>query len=228
LELSVILPAYNGERFIQAAIDSVLSEPRVRQLIVVDDASDDSTLRLVQFLARSEPRIEITRLSSNQGVAAARNRGVSLARFDWLGFIDQDDLWEPARTSALSSILENSQDSIALGRVSHFVDDEVADLAALRWARPEWTSGSHEGWVVGAMLLSAKTFARVGPFNESFRSGTDDLEWFTRVQQRGAEILHAPDVVLKRRLHLANESGSSAPDVLSIVRSHLASRKGKD
>lgn len=230
MEISVILPTFNGANFIRQAIGTVLNEPGVRQLIVVDDASEDGTVHLVRQLARSEPRIEVTRFSSNQGVAAARNRGVSLARFDWLGFIDQDDLWERSRTSVLSRHLHDSPDSIVLGRVRHFFDEEVVSPPALTWARQEWTTQSYSGWVLGAMLVSAKTFKHVGLFDESLKSGTDDFDWFARAQQRGIEILHATEVVLARRLHLSNTSGSKTmigPEILRIVRSHLAVAKGK-
>src|SRR5512135_2005660 len=89
--VSIILPVYNGERYVSQAIESVLSQTYVpTELIVVDDGSIDNSASI----ARSYKEVHFIR-QSNQGVAVARNSGIAAARGTIIAFIDQDDLWTP-------------------------------------------------------------------------------------------------------------------------------------
>src|SRR5674476_440824 len=88
--ISVIIPCFNAERYVCAAIRSVLLQewPQI-QIIVVDDGSDDNSAILVRD---TFPQVKLVR-QPNQGVAAARNRGIELANGDWIAFLDADDVW---------------------------------------------------------------------------------------------------------------------------------------
>src|SRR5512136_96831 len=91
--VSVIIPTYNRCAMVREAIDSVLANRGVEfELIVVDDGSTDNT----RNLARSDARFIYER-TENHGVAAARNRGVELARAPLVAFLDSDDLWMPQK-----------------------------------------------------------------------------------------------------------------------------------
>jgi glycosyltransferase involved in cell wall biosynthesis len=93
-QFSVVIPAYNCERFIGKTIESVLAQTYgAAEIIVIDDGSADETARIVeQYSGRT--RISYVR-QQNQGPSAARNHGVSLARGDWIAFLDADDIWYP-------------------------------------------------------------------------------------------------------------------------------------
>ena len=92
--ISVIIPAYNRARELRNAIDSALAQTRLPiEVIVVDDGSTDET---PEVLARYGDRIRVVR-QSNQGVAAARNAGIAIARGDLLAFLDSDDVWLPRK-----------------------------------------------------------------------------------------------------------------------------------
>ena len=94
LTISVIIPAYNRAGEITHAVDSVLAQTRPPlEIIVVDDGSTDETPEVLQ---RYGERIRVVR-QQNQGVAAARNAGIAIARGDLLAFIDSDDVWTPRK-----------------------------------------------------------------------------------------------------------------------------------
>lgn len=79
--VSVIIPAYNAEGFIETAVRSVLDQTeRDLEVIVIDDASDDGTLMLVEQLAASDHRVRILRNETNEGPSRARNLGIDVAR----------------------------------------------------------------------------------------------------------------------------------------------------
>jgi len=93
MKISVIIPLFNKEHHIQRAIQSVLSQTHQDfELIIVDDGSTDDSFKAATSIL--DPRIRIV-CQENQGVSAARNRGVSEAQSDWVAFLDADDEWLP-------------------------------------------------------------------------------------------------------------------------------------
>ncbi len=94
LQVSIIIPTYNRRAMVCEAIDSVLAQSSQSfELIVIDDGSTDGT---VEHLVRLDPTIRIERIE-HRGPAAARNRGVEMARAPLIAFLDSDDLWAPAK-----------------------------------------------------------------------------------------------------------------------------------
>lgn len=103
--ISVIVPAYNGVEWIESSLRSVLNQtsPVPLEVVVVDDGSTDATVKLVQAL--NDPRVICCSTERNAGVAAARNIGIRRARFDWIAFNDQDDVWCPGRLEKQIALL---------------------------------------------------------------------------------------------------------------------------
>lgn len=94
--VSVIMPAYNAERFIAEAIQSVLAQSETRwELLVIDDCSTDSTRRIVTELANTDARIRLIENEENMGVARTRNRGLELCRGKYVALLDSDDYYKP-------------------------------------------------------------------------------------------------------------------------------------
>ena len=93
-KVSVIMPAYNTEKYIRESIDSVLAQTFTDfELIIVDDGSTDATAAAVQ--SYTDPRIGLIR-QSHQGVSVARNTGLDAAKGDYITFLDSADLYSPA------------------------------------------------------------------------------------------------------------------------------------
>lgn len=94
--VSVIMPAYNCEKTIAKAIDSVLAQDVLLELIVINDCSEDGTDSIVQRYL-SDPNIIYMKNESNLGAAGTRNRGVYLAHGEYIAFLDSDDWWEESK-----------------------------------------------------------------------------------------------------------------------------------
>jgi glycosyltransferase involved in cell wall biosynthesis len=89
--VGVVIPAYNAERFLAAAVESALAQTHPpAQTVVVDDGSSDRTSAIAQRFA---PRVSCI-FQQNAGVAGARNRGAAALRTRWIAFLDADDLWK--------------------------------------------------------------------------------------------------------------------------------------
>jgi teichuronic acid biosynthesis glycosyltransferase TuaG len=96
--VSIVMAAFNSERFISESIKSVLSQSYSHwELLVVDDASTDSTTVVVEGFASNDDRIRLIALSQNVGPAIARNRAIEAASGRYIAFLDSDDLWLPEK-----------------------------------------------------------------------------------------------------------------------------------
>lgn len=95
---SVIIPAYNGEAFIEKSLRSALRQTeRNIEFVVVDDCSTDRTLELVSAIGKEDSRVRAIPLDRNEGHAHAQNIGISHARGEWIALLDQDDWFGPSR-----------------------------------------------------------------------------------------------------------------------------------
>ncbi len=123
-DVSVIIPCYNGERFIRHTIESVLRQTDPpRQTIVIDDGSTDRSAAIVEQLAASSGgAVELVR-QANSGESRARNIGIDRATCAFVAFLDADDLWLPEKTAKQLQALENQPDAVAVHtRVFNFQD----------------------------------------------------------------------------------------------------------
>ncbi len=91
-KISVIIPIYNVEKYINECLDSILSQSLVEiEIICVDDCGSDNSIKIVNKYAENDPRIIIVSHKINSGLGAARNTGMSQAKGEYIGFVDSDD-----------------------------------------------------------------------------------------------------------------------------------------
>lgn len=103
--VSVVIPAYNCEKYIDKAIDSVLMQRVSLELIVINDCSTDETEAVIRRY-QDNPLVRYVRNEKNLGVAETRNRGVRLARGNYVAFLDSDDWWEPDKLEKQLEMIE--------------------------------------------------------------------------------------------------------------------------
>ncbi len=107
--VSVVMPAYNAERFVGEAIVSVLSQAYGDwELIVVDDSSADATCEVASEAIAGEPRARLVSNRENLGVARTRNRGISLANGRYVALLDADDYWLPGKLATQVELAERT------------------------------------------------------------------------------------------------------------------------
>jgi len=100
--ISVIIPVFNGERFLGEAIKSALSQTLPPyEILVIDDGSTDGSAQLAESFG---PPVRVIR-QENRGEAAARNRGIDAAQGDWIAFLDCDDVWKPEKLALQAALL---------------------------------------------------------------------------------------------------------------------------
>lgn len=96
--VSIIMPAFNAERFIGSAIDSVRRQSYTKwELLVTDDGSSDDTAKIVNEVSRVDSRVSFFSNECGKGAASARNNSIRYATGDFIAFLDADDLWNPEK-----------------------------------------------------------------------------------------------------------------------------------
>ncbi len=196
--VSVIIPSYNGARYIRETLESVLGQTYTPlEIIVVDDGSTDATAALVKGIA---PRVTLI-TQARQGHPATRNRGVSAASGRFLSFLDHDDVWTPSKIEAQMNCFRREPSlDLVFGHIQNFFTPEMTD-AETRLVRVPLHP--LPGLLQGAMLATRGAFDRVGPFCEQRDMG-DFLDWYGRAMLLGLKTEMLPDTVLRRRIHATN------------------------
>lgn len=195
--VSVIIPVYNCDRYLEQAIRSVLDQHyRPLELIVVDDGSEDHSADIAQSFK------EVRYLHQpNQGVAAARNTGIAGAHGEFLAFLDADDLWPPNKLSAqVLYMLEHPQTGYTLTSLVNFLEPGT-DWPS--WANNDPRSEGQNAYSPCTLLARKTVFDCIGNFDSRYKIG-EDTEWFVRAKDAEIPFMILSDVVVQRRIHGAN------------------------
>ena len=125
--ISVVMPNYNGHRFVEQAIDSVLSQTYQNfELLIVDDCSEDDSLQLIKRKTQSDSRIRVIALEDNAGVANARNVGIKEAKGEYIALLDNDDLWTKDKLERQLAIAEKGADIVYCSY--DFIDEQNSPI----------------------------------------------------------------------------------------------------
>lgn len=105
--VSIVMPAYNSEKYVAEAINSVLAQTYKNwELLVLDDGSKDNSLQIIEEFSKKDSRIKALPNGRNMGVSATRNRGIELASGEWIAFLDSDDMWHPLKLEKQLKVAE--------------------------------------------------------------------------------------------------------------------------
>jgi glycosyltransferase involved in cell wall biosynthesis len=220
--VSVVLPVYNGADHLRHSIGSVLGQThRSLEILVVDDGSTDDSATVARSFVDSRVRILA---QARAGAAAARNRGLALARGHFFAFLDADDTWEPGKTQRQLAMLAGHPDlDMVFGHAVNFEEVDGRDGVETR------RHAAVPGHCLGTLLVRGASFHRVGPFSTQWRVG-EFLDWYARAIDAGLAHATLPDVVLNRRLHLDNlgiRERHARQDYARVVAGVLARRLGE-
>ncbi len=194
-DVSVVIPVYNGARYLAEAIGSVGIDPPV-EVIVVDDGSDDDSAEV----AAGCESVHLIR-QEHAGVGAARNRGIAAAGCPWIALLDADDLWGDGKLRhQLAAFASSPTLAIAYCLVEEFVTPDLppAERAGVT-ARP----GRHPAPLPSTLLFRREVADRIGEFGGSTTAG-GDLDWQLRARDAGLEMAPVTAAVVYRRLHGSN------------------------
>ena len=196
--VSVILPVFNGARYLAEALRSVLGQTEPPgEVLVVDDGSTDGSSEV----ARGFGPVVTCIMQSHAGLSSALNRGIERARGTLLAFLDSDDLWTERKLSRQLDVLAADERLDAVfAHFEQFVSPELDTAAA-----PDIPEGGRwlPGWLLGCMVIRTEAFHRVGSFDPQWRIGSF-VDWYLRAQDAGLRATMLTDIFMHRRLHTDN------------------------
>lgn len=222
--VSVIVPAYNRERYLAGALDSIfMQDYRPIEVIVVDDGSTDGTARVAESYA------EVCCLCQpHRGVSAARNLGIAASRGEFLAFLDSDDRWVIAEKLSLQVdyLLQHPAIGYCMGKMQNVLE---AGIAMPDWITPKELL-PHDGISPCTMLIRREAFARVGPFDTRFSHG-EDTDWLFRAKEAGLVYTILPELIVHRRIHKTNLMHTRGPQLAlmaKLLQASMARRRGQN
>ena len=221
MEVSVIIPVYNCESWIEESIRSALHHVCVKEIIVVDDGSTDQTLFIVEQLTKENTKILLYQHPGghNQGRSASRNLAISKASYDWIAFLDADDLFLANRFDGI--LRTENIDGVYGITESLFVEydnkqsfekrTEIQQVVAPEKLFAFLTNNSEERFSILTLIVKKSALLDLGGFDEELEIGEDtDLMWriaykYTLCAQK---TIHP---VSQRRVHQFNSYLSTSP-----------------
>jgi len=107
--ISIIIPVYNGSRFLEQTIISAIKQTYTDiEILLIEDCSTDNTLEIAEMLSEKFSAITLLKNQKNIGVAKSRNRGIEIAKGEYIAFLDSDDLWQPQKLEKQINLLKKS------------------------------------------------------------------------------------------------------------------------
>jgi glycosyltransferase involved in cell wall biosynthesis len=241
--VSVIIPAYNAEKFIVQTILSAQSQTyEPKEIIIVDDGSSDGTLALASQFASKDVRVFT---QANKGASAARNKGLGESRGDYIQYLDADDLLADTKIEKqLEAISNCGDDFVYAGKWKVFFQypDELSFQPNVLWkyfnSPIEWliTAWSLQAWMhPSAWLTPRHLIDKAGPWDESL-SLHDDGEFFCRVllQSKGVRFCKDAESYYRKGINdslsstLSPKAIESHYKICQLYERHLLGRRNSD
>ena len=212
MKISVPMPAYNAERFIAEAVESILNQTfRDFELIIVNDGSTDGTLAIAERYAAQDERVTVVS-QPNGGISAARNRGLSVAKGEWIAVMDSDDVAMPDRFERQLDFLAKNPDLAVVSAYVQNIDDKgklIAEyqspLTDRQLVKEVVAQDGLLSFHHSAVLMRREVVQALGGYRGQFDM-LEDCDLWNRIAEQGHGILIQPEYLLKYRLHPSSVS----------------------
>ncbi|MCD8511609.1 MAG: glycosyltransferase [Bacillus sp. (in: Bacteria)] len=237
--ISIIMSVYNGEKYLQEAVDSVLAQTYTNiELIIVNDGSTDSTKSILNTI--KDKRARVIHFKKNRGAAQALNLGIHKAHGEWIAINDADDISYPKRIEEQVNYLKKHPDLVGIGTlVKYFTDHPKLPIKKLKIGekrnnyfqsresiRNQMIFGSPV--IHSSMMFSKEVFMEVGGYNPDYTI-TYDHELWLKLLEKG-DIEKVPKVLLNYRVNpssLAHRNNYKTSNEIQVTSSRAIQRNLK-
>jgi len=219
--ISVLMSVYNAERYLRAAVDSILAQTFSDfEFIIIDDGSADSSPNILLEYSGRDPRVRLT-VRSNKGLTATLNEAIGQARGQFLARMDCDDVSLPERFEKQLAALRADPSLVCVGGHFELIDGKGRLLTRLRppsddEAIQKLLLRGHTAICHPAAMMRRDAVTKVGGYDPYFRT-TQDLDLWLRLGEVG-RFGNVPEVVLKFRQHESSISETRSDEQRRFAR----------
>lgn len=204
--VSVLMPAHNGEKYIEEAVRSVRSQSLPDwELVLIDDCSQDRTWEIVSRLAREDGRIRLYRNGQNLGPARTRNRGLDLCLGEYVALLDCDDVWYPQKLEKQVALAQQTGADIVY--CGYAIVDENGQRRCRDFCVPESTDVKS---TLERSVISCSTALLCKRITEHYRFPVDyyheDLALWLRLLEDGMVAVGTPEILAQYRIHRSSRA----------------------
>lgn len=187
--ISVVCPTFNSARFVTRTLESIVSQTRLPDEVVIsDDGSTDDTVSVVERFFSAHPHVKSSIIrGQHKGVGATRNAGIKHSSGEWVAFMDSDDLWQPRKLEVMHEQIEqhpgvnifcHAEEQVGLDGSRHIIDyaqwyDERKPLPPQVYYRSFFSPS--------AVTCQRKLLFEGGLFDETILSGIEDFDLWQRI-----------------------------------------------
>lgn len=202
--VSVLMPVYNGERYLREAIESILNQTYTDfEFIIIDDGSTDNTWQILQSYAANEPRIVLVRNETNIGLAGSLNKGLGLARGEYIARMDADDVSLPERLASQVAFLDEHPKVGVVGSSVQLIDADGSPTRIVRQPTMHglilWFLCFHTAFAHPTVVFRKAVVEGVGGYDDAIVANEDRDLW--QRLSSVTRLANLPDVYLLYRRH---------------------------
>jgi len=197
IDVSVIIPCFNDGEFIEETIHSLEAQSyQGFEIIIVDDASTDELTPKI-LAALSHPRLTVIQLNANSGPAVARNRGIEIAKGNYILPLDADDKIAPGYLEKAKAVLDSRDEIGIVYCEAEFFGDKTGKWELPPYAFPEILVGN---MVFATGMYRREDWEKVGGYRENMRQGNEDYDFWLSLIELKRDVYQIPEVLFSYRI----------------------------
>ena len=233
--ISVLMPVYNGQKYLAEAIESVLQQTHSNfELIIIDDGSTDNSAAIIKGYAQKDSRI-VLHQQKNSGLPVTLNKGIRLSKADIIARMDADDIMLPHRLEKQISFLINHPEAAVVSCYSYHIDGKgrrigksgtYPYIASVENCKKHIASGGMVFCLHPGVMFWKKAVMRVGGYNEALPV-SEDTELWNRMADNGLYTIVMPERLIEYRIHMEAISSAwhKSSDHRSWVHTSIVARR---
>lgn len=202
LKVSVVMPAYQCEAYIEDSIRSVIGQTYKNiELIVVIDGGSDSTYNIVSSLCKMDSRVVKISHKTNLGIAEARNTGITAATGEFIAFCDSDDIWLPIKLETQIGLM--NRDDVCISHSSAEIIDAFGQVTGIRYSpiKIDNKMMRERNYIINSSALILR--AKAPPIYQS-QIKHEDYDMWLRLFRYGAVSVGSSEPLIQYRIHSDN------------------------
>jgi len=212
-KISIILPVYNGEKYIAKSIESIINQTYTNwELIIVNDCSKDNTLKICKSFAAKDKRIKVFTNKINLKLPNSLNAGFNEATGDYYTWTSDDNIFKPEALTTMVSVLDNNQDIAMVYADYSNIDSDDKIIEDVKQKDAEYLM-TGDNWCGACFLYRADIAKKVGNYDASLFLA-EDYDYWVRIARYG-KIKHITDNLYLYRIHGGSLTATRTQEISS-------------